>query len=46
VVGGVAWAALAAWTGGVLASVASHLAWTALMLVRPPTAAGVRVVPA
>jgi membrane protease YdiL (CAAX protease family) len=36
VVGGAAWGALAWWTGGVLASVACHLSWTALMLVLPP----------
>jgi membrane protease YdiL (CAAX protease family) len=36
VVGGAAWAALAAWTGGVLASVACHGTWTVLMIVRPP----------
>lgn len=36
VVGGAAWAALALWTGGALASVVSHMAWTALMVALPP----------
>jgi Type II CAAX prenyl endopeptidase Rce1-like len=36
IVGGAAWAALGAWTGGVLASVACHGTWTLLMIVRPP----------
>jgi membrane protease YdiL (CAAX protease family) len=35
VVGGAVWVALAWWTGGVLASIASHATWTALMLLRP-----------
>lgn len=36
VVGGAVWAALAAWTGGVLAPLLSHLAWTGLMILLPP----------
>jgi CAAX protease family protein len=35
-VGGAVWAGLASWSGGVLASLTCHLAWTALMLARPP----------
>jgi CAAX protease family protein len=35
-VGGAAWAGLAWWTGGVVASAACHAVWTALMIVRPP----------
>lgn len=35
-VGGAAWTALAAWTGGVVASLACHVVWTGLMIVRPP----------
>jgi membrane protease YdiL (CAAX protease family) len=35
-VGGAAWTALAAWTGGVVAAVACHITWTGLMIVRPP----------
>lgn len=38
-VGGAAWAALAAWSGGVAASVACHVAWTALMVAAPPVRA-------
>lgn len=33
---GAAWGALALWTRGVLASVACHATWTALMVARPP----------
>jgi membrane protease YdiL (CAAX protease family) len=36
VVGGATWALLAWTTGGVLASVACHAVWTALMILRPP----------
>lgn len=36
VVAGGVWTALAAWTGGVLAGIACHAAWTGLMIVRPP----------
>jgi membrane protease YdiL (CAAX protease family) len=36
VVGGGVWGALAWWSGGVAASFASHVAWTALMIARPP----------
>lgn len=35
-VGGAAWAALALWTGGALASVLSHMVWTGMMIVLPP----------
>jgi membrane protease YdiL (CAAX protease family) len=38
VVGGGLWAALAAWSGGVLASFLSHMLWTGLMLAFPPGA--------
>jgi membrane protease YdiL (CAAX protease family) len=41
-VGGAVWAALAWATGGVLASVACHAVWTALMIVRPPVPAEAR----
>lgn len=37
VVGGALWTALAIWSGGVLAPLASHLVWTACMIAwRPP----------
>jgi hypothetical protein len=39
-VGGAVWSGLAWWSGGVLAPIASHMAWTGLMLVRPPAVAG------
>jgi membrane protease YdiL (CAAX protease family) len=39
VVGGAVWTGLAAWSGGVVAPIASHLVWTGLMLVWPPRAA-------
>lgn len=35
-VGGAAWGALAWWSGGVVASIACHVVWTALMIARPP----------
>ena len=35
-VGGAVWAALASWSGGMLASLASHILWTGLMLALPP----------
>jgi len=35
-VGGAAWGALAWWSGGVAASIACHVLWTALMIARPP----------
>jgi membrane protease YdiL (CAAX protease family) len=38
-VGGGLWAALAWWSGGMLASLGSHILWTGLMLVVPPGAA-------
>ncbi len=44
-VGGAAWVALAWWSGGVVASVLSHAAWTLLMLVRPPLASASEVIP-
>ncbi len=37
-VAGALWAVLAAWSGGVLASFASHMLWTGLMLALPPGA--------
>ncbi len=45
VVGGALWGALAWWSGGLIAPLASHVLWTGLMLVLPPaigkrTAAG------
>jgi len=39
VVGGAVWTGLAAWSGGVVAPIASHLVWTGLMLRWPPRAA-------
>jgi membrane protease YdiL (CAAX protease family) len=39
VVGGAVWAGLAAWTGGILASLLCHAVWTSLMILRPPLAA-------
>lgn len=36
VVGGVVWVTLAAWSGGILASLVCHACWTALMLWFPP----------
>jgi membrane protease YdiL (CAAX protease family) len=36
VVGGAAWTALAALTGGVVASIACHVVWTGLMVAFPP----------
>lgn len=38
VVGGGLWVGLAWWSGGVLASLASHILWTGLMLALPPGA--------
>ena len=38
VVGGALWAALAVWSGGMLASISSHMLWTGLMLALPPGA--------
>jgi membrane protease YdiL (CAAX protease family) len=43
IVGGAVWTALGAWSDGVVAPIASHLVWTALMLVWPPSAARGRV---
>ena len=44
IVGGALWAGLAVWSGGMLASLASHMLWTGLMLAFPPgTGRGVRV---
>lgn len=39
-VGGAVWAGLALWTHGVLASVASHAVWTALMIAAAPGGSG------
>jgi len=36
IVGGAVWGALAWWSGAILAPLASHVAWTGLMLVLPP----------
>jgi membrane protease YdiL (CAAX protease family) len=36
IVGGAVWGAVAWWSGGILAPLASHVAWTGLMLVLPP----------
>jgi membrane protease YdiL (CAAX protease family) len=38
IVGGALWTGLAWWSGGVLASLASHILWTGLMLALPPGA--------
>jgi uncharacterized protein len=38
VVGGAVWGALAWWSGGLAAPLASHILWTGLMLVLPPGA--------
>ena len=38
VVGGALWAGLALWSGGMLASLLSHMLWTGLMLALPPGA--------
>jgi membrane protease YdiL (CAAX protease family) len=38
VVGGAVWTGLAFWSGGVLASLVSHMLWTGLMLALPPGA--------
>jgi membrane protease YdiL (CAAX protease family) len=38
VVGGALWAGLAVWSGGMLASISSHMLWTGLMLAFPPGA--------
>lgn len=39
VVGGAVWVGLAWWSGGICASLASHMVWTGLMLIAPPGAA-------
>ena len=36
VVAGAVWGGLAVWTHGVLASLVSHVVWTALMVAIPP----------
>jgi membrane protease YdiL (CAAX protease family) len=36
VVGGAVWAALAVWTGGVVAAIGCHMVWTSLMIALPP----------
>jgi hypothetical protein len=38
IVGGAVWGSLAWWSGGVLASLGSHILWTGLMLSLPPGA--------
>jgi len=38
IVGGALWGGLAWWSGGVLASLGSHILWTGLMLLLPPGA--------
>jgi CAAX protease family protein len=38
IVGGAVWGGLAWWSGGVLASLGSHILWTGLMLALPPEA--------
>jgi membrane protease YdiL (CAAX protease family) len=43
VVGGAVWTALAAWSGGVVAPLASHLVWTAAMVAWRPGAARAKV---
>jgi uncharacterized protein len=40
VVGGAAWAALALWTGGVVAAIGCHVVWTSLMIALPPVPRG------
>lgn len=45
VVGGAVWTALAGWSQGVLAPIASHVVWTGLMLAWPPPAARGKVSP-
>jgi membrane protease YdiL (CAAX protease family) len=45
IVGGALWGALAWWSGGLIAPLASHVLWTGLMLVFPP-AIGKRTTPA
>jgi membrane protease YdiL (CAAX protease family) len=42
IVGGAAWAALALWSSGVIASIACHAVWTSLMILRPPLPRGNR----
>jgi membrane protease YdiL (CAAX protease family) len=39
VVGGAIWTALGAWSDGVVAPIASHVAWTGLMVAWPPSGA-------
>jgi membrane protease YdiL (CAAX protease family) len=45
VVGGAVWGGLAWWSGGIVASLASHGVWTALMLARPPASGRAEVTP-
>jgi membrane protease YdiL (CAAX protease family) len=45
VVGGAVWTSVGAWSGGVLAPIASHLLWTGLMLAWPPPAGRGKVRP-
>ncbi|MDP9265165.1 MAG: CPBP family intramembrane metalloprotease [Chloroflexota bacterium] len=44
IVGGALWIGLAWWTGGILASIASHMLWTGLMLGFPPGSSRAEVV--
>lgn len=44
-VSGAVWTVLAWWTGGMLSPLASHAAWTGLMIVLPPVARTVRAAP-
>jgi uncharacterized protein len=45
IVGGALWTAVAVWTGGIVAPLASHLVWTGLMIAWPPLAARAKVTP-
>jgi len=44
IVGGAVWGAVAWWSGGIIAPLASHVAWTGLMLVLPPRVGNVEPV--
>jgi uncharacterized protein len=46
VVGGFVWGALAWWSGGLVAPLASHVVWTGMMLLVPPRVGGSIVEPA
>jgi membrane protease YdiL (CAAX protease family) len=45
IVGGAVWGALAWWSGGIIAPLVSHVAWTGLMLVLPPHVEAAETVP-